>query len=105
MRVDKDPFKDNKVRSAFKLAVDRDQLVKNVFLGYGSIGNDLPGKGYADYNSSLAQHTYDPEQAKSLSKQAGTRRHQRHRARPTRTALPSSPPISSKRKQPVSTSR
>lgn len=71
MRVDKDPFKDNKVRSAFKLAVDRDQLVKNVFLGYGSIGNDLPGKGYADYNSSLAQHTYDPEQAKSLLKQAG----------------------------------
>jgi peptide/nickel transport system substrate-binding protein len=71
MRVDTPPFTDNQVREAFKLAVDREQLVQNILLGYGSVGNDLPGKGYADYNSSIPQRTYDPEKAKSLLKQAG----------------------------------
>lgn len=70
-RLDHEPFKDNRVRQAFKLAVDREQLVKNILLGYGSIGNDLPGKGYEDYNSALPQRKYDPEKAKSLLKAAG----------------------------------
>ena len=70
-RVDTGPFRDNRVREAFKLAVDREQLVNNILLGYGSIGNDLPGKGYADYNDALPQRKYDPEKAKALLKQAG----------------------------------
>jgi peptide/nickel transport system substrate-binding protein len=71
MRVDKPPFTDNRVREAFKLAVDREQLVENIFLGFGSVGNDLPGKGYSDYNTSLPQRTYDPEKAAALLKEAG----------------------------------
>src|SRR6478672_6493155 len=70
-RVDTPPLTDNRVREAFKLAVDREQLVQNILFGYGSVGNDLPGKGYADYNTSLPQRTYDPEKAKALLKQAG----------------------------------
>lgn len=71
VRMDRAPFRSNDVRVAMKLAVDRKQMVQNAILGYGSIGNDLFGKGYASYNSSLPQREYDPEQAKSLLKKAG----------------------------------
>lgn len=71
VRVDKEPFTDPRVREAMKLAVDREQLVENILLGYGSVGNDVPGKGYADYDEALPQRTYDPERAAVLLKEAG----------------------------------
>ena len=42
-----------------------------MLLGYGSIGNDLFGKGQPSYNSSIPQRAHDPEMAKSLLKKAG----------------------------------
>ncbi|MEV5539915.1 ABC transporter substrate-binding protein [Saccharopolyspora shandongensis] len=41
MRLDRAPFDDPRVREAIKLAVDRKQLVDTVFLGQGTVGNDL----------------------------------------------------------------
>jgi peptide/nickel transport system substrate-binding protein len=41
MRLDQPPFTDVRVREAIKLAVDREDLVAKVFLGYGRPGNDL----------------------------------------------------------------
>ena len=64
-------FQDNRVRQALKLTVDRPAMVQNVLLGLGSVGNDVPGKGGPSYNTSLPQHKYDPEKAKSLLKAAG----------------------------------
>ncbi len=71
MRLDEAPFTDPRVRRAMRLAVDRDQSVQAALLGYGSIGNDLFGKGYPSYNDALPQRAYDPEQARSLLRAAG----------------------------------
>ncbi len=71
MRVDREPFSDNRVRLALKLAVDRPKLVQTVFEGFGSLGNDVFGKGYPSYNPSLPQRKYDPDQARSLLRKAG----------------------------------
>ena len=46
MRVDKGPFADNRVREAFKLLVNRQQIVNGALAGFGSVGNDL--MGFAD---------------------------------------------------------
>jgi peptide/nickel transport system substrate-binding protein len=71
MRVDQAPFNDAKVRQAFRLIVDREQMVQQVLSGQGRVANDL----YAPYDSAFAgdlpQRKQDLEQAKSLLKQAG----------------------------------
>jgi peptide/nickel transport system substrate-binding protein len=71
MRLDVAPFNDNDVRLAFKYAVNRQEMISTALLGYGSIGNDLFGKGFPSYNSELPPRPYDPERAKSLLKKAG----------------------------------
>ena len=71
MRLDREPFKDKRVRQALRLVVDREQLVQNVLSGFGTVGNDLFGKGTPNYASSIPQRKHDPERAKALLKQAG----------------------------------
>lgn len=68
------PFNDPRVVKALKLAVNRPATVEAAFLGYGAVGNDIFGLGGSGYDSSIPQHTYDPEQAKFLLKQAGISR-------------------------------
>jgi peptide/nickel transport system substrate-binding protein len=71
MSVDLDPFRDNRVRQAFRLMVDRQQMISNALGGNGRIGNDLPTPYDADFASALPQRQHDPEKAKSLLKAAG----------------------------------
>lgn len=71
MNVQQKPFDDVRVRQAMRLLADRQQLVQNVQLGYGSIGNDLYGKGLNFYDTSLQQREVDVEKAKSLLQAAG----------------------------------
>jgi peptide/nickel transport system substrate-binding protein len=71
MRVDQAPFDDVRVRQAFRLIVDREQMVQQVLSGQGSIANDLYARYDPDYASDLPQREQDLEQAKSLLKQAG----------------------------------
>jgi len=71
MRVDAAPFDDVRVRQAFRLIVDREQMVQQVLSGQGSIANDLYARYDPDYASDLPQRQQDLEQAKSLLKQAG----------------------------------
>jgi peptide/nickel transport system substrate-binding protein len=71
MAVDLDPFKDSRVRQAFRLMVDRKQMVSNALGGNGRIGNDLPTPYDADYASAIPQRAHDPEKARSLLKAAG----------------------------------
>ena len=49
MRIDAAPFDDNRVRQAFRLIVDRQQMVDQVLSGQGRIANDL----YAPYDAEL----------------------------------------------------
>ncbi|MBA2738569.1 MAG: ABC transporter substrate-binding protein [Nocardioidaceae bacterium] len=71
MRVDVEPFSDVRVRQALRLMVDRQELIEQVLVGHGSIGNDLYCPGDPCYNDSLPQREQDLEQAKSLLKAAG----------------------------------
>ena len=71
MRVDRPPFNDVHVRQAFRLIVDRQALINGALGGFGTVGNDLFGKGLPYYAKSLPVREQDLEQAKSLLKKAG----------------------------------
>jgi peptide/nickel transport system substrate-binding protein len=71
MRTDTGPFKDVRVRQAFRLLVDRPQFVSNVFDGQAVLGNDVFSRFDPNYNSALPQRHQDVDQAKSLLKAAG----------------------------------
>lgn len=71
MAVDQPPFDDVRVRQAIRLLADRQQLVDVALDGYGTVANDLFGKGLEFYDSSLAQRTQDITKAKQLLAAAG----------------------------------
>ncbi|MFI6359699.1 ABC transporter substrate-binding protein [Streptomyces sp. NPDC050743] len=71
MRVDTAPFNDVRVRQAFRLIVDRPQMVKQVLGGQGRIGNDLYAPFDVAHDRDLPQRVQDLGQAKALLKAAG----------------------------------
>jgi peptide/nickel transport system substrate-binding protein len=71
MRVDAAPFNDNRVREAFRLIVDRPQMLAQAIGGHGRIANDLYSPVDPCFNKSLPQRHQDIAQAKSLLKAAG----------------------------------
>jgi peptide/nickel transport system substrate-binding protein len=71
MRVDVPPFNDVRVRQAFRLIVDRDQMVSQALNGQGRVGNDLYALYDDSYAKELPQRKQDLAQARSLLRQAG----------------------------------
>jgi len=72
MRTDLAPFDNKDVRMALKLALDREEILKKIVRGRGSLGNDHPiSPANRYYNAELPQRAYDPEKAKWHLKQAG----------------------------------
>jgi peptide/nickel transport system substrate-binding protein len=71
MRVDKPPFNDKRVRQAFRLAVDREQMIEQVLSGNGRVGNDLYSPFDPGYASHLPQRVQDISKAKELLAEAG----------------------------------
>ena len=72
MMVDRDPYSNLELRQALKYAVDREQMIKTLFSGYGTLGNDTPiPRSDPYFNSQMAQLKYDPEKAKFHFKKAG----------------------------------
>ncbi|NLU65914.1 ABC transporter substrate-binding protein [Streptomyces sp. HNM0574] len=71
MKTDRPPFDDKRVREAFFLIADREELVKGALSGAGEAGNDLFGKGYQYYASGIPQREQDLERARALLKEAG----------------------------------
>jgi peptide/nickel transport system substrate-binding protein len=65
------PFDDNRVREAFRLICDREQMVANALRGKGRIGNDLPCWFDEYYAGDIPQREPDPERAKALLAEAG----------------------------------
>ncbi|MBK0422446.1 ABC transporter substrate-binding protein [Leucobacter sp. CSA2] len=70
MRTDVAPFNDARVRQAFRLAVDRDQMVEQVLSGYGTVGNDMFASFDPAYPS-FPQRVQDLAEAKRLLAEAG----------------------------------
>jgi peptide/nickel transport system substrate-binding protein len=71
MNIQMKPFDDVRVRQAFRLLVDREQMIEQVFRGNGVVGNDWVLSMEADGDPGLPQREVDVEQAKSLLKAAG----------------------------------
>ena len=70
MRVDQTPFSDVNVRQAFRLLVDRQQLINSASGGYGTVANDIFSPFDPDFDHAL-QRQKDIPQAKFLLKKAG----------------------------------
>ena len=49
------PFNDVNVRQAIKLIADRQALVASAINGFGTVGNDIVGKGLPFYDNDLPQ--------------------------------------------------
>ena len=69
MRVDLPPFDNPDVRQAFRLIVDREQMIKIALSGYGVVGNDVCARW--DGASEIFHRSRDIERAKALLKKAG----------------------------------
>ena len=71
MNVDVKPFDDVRVRQAFRLLVNRPEMIAQGADGLQWLGNDMYGPFDAGYPKDLPQREQDLEQAMSLLKQAG----------------------------------
>jgi peptide/nickel transport system substrate-binding protein len=71
MAVDIPPFDDVRVRQAFRLIADRQALIDGALFGFGSLGNDLAGKGLPFFAEDLPVREQDLEQAQALLAEAG----------------------------------
>lgn len=67
------PFEDPRVRQAFKLMLDREQLINSVYAGHGAVGNDVGVFPQWDdaCDPSLPAVKQDLDQARKLLKEAG----------------------------------
>jgi len=71
MNVKVKPFDDVRVRQAFRLIVDRPQMIAQAADGLQWLGNDMYAPFDPGYPKDLPQRAQDIAQAKSLLKQAG----------------------------------
>src|SRR5207244_1275969 len=71
MNVQKPPFNDVLARQALRLAVDRKQIIEQVYGGHAKIGNDLFGPYDEFYARDIPQREQDIDKARALLKAAG----------------------------------
>ncbi|WP_438397333.1 ABC transporter substrate-binding protein [Caballeronia sp. DA-9] len=71
MRCNVTPFDNPLVRQALKLAIDRDQMAKQIFRGLATVGNDTPINSLYPLATPLPQRKFDPTQAAALYKKSG----------------------------------
>lgn len=71
MRSDEPPFDDNRVREAFKLAIDRETLLEGAVNGLGTIAQDSPISPAYEYHTELPERERDLERARELLDEAG----------------------------------
>ena len=71
VRVDQDPWKDNKVRQAFKMVQDRQSILDTAYFGEGALGGDFHVAPVHPEYAPIDPPKYDPEGAMKLLKEAG----------------------------------
>jgi peptide/nickel transport system substrate-binding protein len=64
-------FKDKRVRQAFALAINKEQIVKGLYGGYGEVAGQLLPPGMWGRSSKAHPYPYDPAKAKQLLSGAG----------------------------------
>ena len=71
MNLSQPPFDDPRVRQAFRLMADREELVARALNGQGRVANDLYAPNDPTFNHDIVQRTYDLERARALLREAG----------------------------------
>jgi peptide/nickel transport system substrate-binding protein len=64
-------FADKRVRQALTMLIDRESMVRDVFLGYASVANGPFAPGSKQADPSVKPWPYDPERAKKLLAECG----------------------------------
>ncbi|MBP6895495.1 MAG: ABC transporter substrate-binding protein [Pseudacidovorax sp.] len=68
-------FQDKRVRQAFAHAIDKNALLKVVFLGYGKAATGpIPSSVVNYYSDDVRKYPYDPKRAEALLEEAGFRK-------------------------------
>ena len=67
----KPPFDKKEVRQAMTMAIDKDAIIRDVYLGSGQAAKNLIPPTIWSYNDKIQDYPYDPEKAKALLKSAG----------------------------------
>jgi peptide/nickel transport system substrate-binding protein len=67
----KGPLTDKRVRQALNYAVDKESIVKNIFLGKATVGHSWAPEGVFGYTGEYDVYKYDPAKAKALLAEAG----------------------------------
>src|SRR5271157_4120788 len=67
----KPPFDKKEVRQALSIAIDRDAIVKDVYLGAGEKAKTLIPPTMWSYNDKIVDYPYDVEKAKAMLQAAG----------------------------------
>ncbi|MFI5782771.1 ABC transporter substrate-binding protein [Nocardia sp. NPDC051570] len=70
MRTADGPFADPRVRTALRLAADRDALVAQAFSGFGTVANDILGTGDPQYAKDIPLRRRDADRARALLAEA-----------------------------------
>ena len=72
MRVDREPFRDARVRRAVALTLNRPDIINRVLLGAGALGDDSPFfPGFPSTDPSIQQRKQNLELARALLSAAG----------------------------------
>ena len=71
MNVQKGPLTDKRVRQAIAYAIDREAIVKNLFMGQAEVARSLAPPGVFGYTGEYDVYKYDPAKAKEVLRQAG----------------------------------
>jgi peptide/nickel transport system substrate-binding protein len=72
LRVDRDPFRDPRVRRAIALTLNRPDLIRRILLGQGTLGDDSPfWSKFPSTDPSIKQRAQNITLAKALLKAAG----------------------------------
>lgn len=71
INLNKEYFKDIRVRQAIMYAIDRQTIIDTVKLGTGAVSNTMFPGAWARNDAELTDYQYDPEKAKALLAEAG----------------------------------
>ncbi len=71
--VTKPPLDNKEVRQALSMAIDRDAIIKDVYLGAGEKAKTLIPATMWSYNDKIVDYPYDPEKAKKMLADAGVK--------------------------------
>ena len=69
----KPPLDKKEVRQALAMAIDRDAIIKDVYLGAGEKATTLIPPTMWAFNDKIADVAYDPEKAKTMLAEAGVK--------------------------------